>query len=458
MMKRIGLIAAREFVTTVGNKGFLFGLLIMPAIGALVALLAPRIMNAQSPQIRGDIAVVDTTSRVTPQLRKELDPATIQQRREAGARRALAQAGPGAQQAADAGGATQRIIGRAPVLRIVERPAGADVEREKGWLLTPVPENPDERHLALVVIHPDAVARADGELDYGSYDLYVSPTLDDNTEGVVYEGLRQSLVNARLEASNLDQAAVEATMRVARPASVIVAASGEQRAQRGFTRALPFIMGIMLFMGIMIGGQTLMTSTIEEKSSRVVEVLLAAVSPVELMAGKLLGQLGVGLLVMGVYIGLGILALFQFAMLGLLDPTLVFYLVVFFMLSYLLFGALMSAIGAAVNQMADAQSLMGPVMLFLIAPYILTPMIGRAPNSTFSVAMSFIPPVNTFAMMARLASDTPPPAWQVWLTVLVGLAAAAIAVWFAAKIFKIGLLMHGKPPNVATLIRWARMA
>ena len=99
-----------------------------------------------------------------------------------------------------------------------------------------------------------------------------------------------------------------------------------------------------------------------------------------------------------------------------------------------------------------------PVVLTLLLPYILSPMIGRNPNSTFSVALSFIPPINTFAMMSRLASDAPPPAWQVWLTVLIGLLAAAAAVWFAAKIFKIGLLLHGKAPNVATLIRWARMA
>jgi ABC-2 type transport system permease protein len=118
----------------------------------------------------------------------------------------------------------------------------------------------------------------------------------------------------------------------------------------------------------------------------------------------------------------------------------------------------MLSIGAAVNQLADAQSLMGPVMLLLVAPYVLAPFIGRAPNSTFSVAVSFIPPVNTFGMIARLASDSPPPVWQVWLTVLVGLGAACATVWFAAKVFKIGLLMHGKPPNFATLIRWAREA
>jgi ABC-type Na+ efflux pump permease subunit len=137
---------------------------------------------------------------------------------------------------------------------------------------------------------------------------------------------------------------------------------------------------------------------------------------------------------------------------------LIVYLFVFFLITYLVYGSMMMMVGAAVNQMADAQSLMGPIMLLLIAPYVLAPIIGQAPNSAFSVAMSFIPPVNTFAMLARLASATPPPAWQAWLTVLVGLGAAAAAVWFAAKVFKVGLLMHGKPPNFATLWRWARMA
>jgi ABC-type Na+ efflux pump permease subunit len=213
-----------------------------------------------------------------------------------------------------------------------------------------------------------------------------------------------------------------------------------------------------MFVGIVIGGQGLMTSTVEEKSSRVVEVLLASVSPFELMAGKLLAQLAVGLITIGVYVGLGFLALFQFALFGLVEPVLVAYLIVFYILSYLVFGALMMAIGAAVNQMQEAQSLFGPVMLLLMLPYMMSPIIGRAPNSTFSVVMSFLPPMNTFAMMSRLASDAPPPAWQVALTVLVGLGAAIATIWFTAKVFRIGLLMHGKPPNFATLIKWARAA
>lgn len=460
MIRRIGLIAARDIVATVGNKGFLFGLLIMPILMGLMIWLAPRILNSRTPQVVGQVAVIDPTGSLAAELTMSLQPDTIRARRDADTRRAVSDALPGAQaearqEAAAQAQAATTALAPVPALTVVERAPDADVEREKRWL---VPASEAERPLALVVFHPDAVRPADGRTDYGSYDLFVSTLLDDATEGVLFEALRQTLVRARLEASSLDQAAVEATMRVNRPASVIVGAGGEQQSQRGFTRSLPFVMGIFLFMGVMIGGQTLMGATIEEKSSRVVEVLLSAASPQELMWGKLLGQLVVGLISMGVYVGLGVLALYQFAMFGLLDPMLLVYLLVFFLLSYLMYGALMMAIGAAVNTMADAQSLMGPVMLLLIVPYVMTGILGRAPDSAISVAMSMIPPVNGFGMLARLASGTPPPTWQVLLSIVFGLAGSALLVWFAGKIFKIGLLMHGKPPSFGTLIKWARMA
>lgn len=461
MMRKIGYVASREFLATVANKRFLIGLLIVPAFGLVATLVVPRIIDSPSPRVTGAVAVIDATGIVAPRLRTELDPATREARR-AASRRASSEIPPELQSAVDAAEAARPAVSSGPLLRLIELPADADIDREKAWLIEgeggSEGEGPTERHLAVIRIHPDAVAKGEGERDFGSYDLFVSRRLDDNTEGVISEALRQSLIDARLEASSLDRETVESTMRVVEPPSIIVGADGEQESQRELTQALPFIMGVLLFMMIMIGGQSLMTSTIEEKSSRVVEVLLSAVSPFELMAGKLLGQLGVVLVMMSLYVGIGILALYQFALLGLLDPMLIVYLVLFFLISFLVYGALMAAIGAAVDQIADAQSLLTPVMLTLLIPYMLSPMIGRTPNSTFSVAASFVPPINTLVMLSRLASDSPPPAWQVFLSMLVGLLAAIGAVWFAAKIFKIGLLMHGKAPNFATLARWARMA
>src|SRR5690606_14279648 len=137
----------------------------------------------------------------------------------------------------------------------------------------------------------------------------------------------------------------------------------------------------------------------------------------------LLGQLGVGLVMMGAYVVVGVLALLQFATIGLIEPLLILWLFLFFLMTYLVFGALMMAIGAAVNQMADAQSLMGPVMMLLVIPYIATAMIGGAPDAPFAVISSFIPPINGFTMLARLASSSPPPVWQVLVSL--GLSATA---------------------------------
>jgi ABC-2 type transport system permease protein len=117
-----------------------------------------------------------------------------------------------------------------------------------------------------------------------------------------------------------------------------------------------------------------------------------------------------------------------------------------------------AAAGSAVNDVKEAQALVGPIMLLLMGPWMLAFPITRNPDSTLAVVLSFVPPINGFAMMLRLASSTPPPLWQALLSVAIGTAAAAAAIWFAAKIFRIGLLMHGKAPDVRTLLRWARAA
>jgi ABC-type Na+ efflux pump permease subunit len=202
----------------------------------------------------------------------------------------------------------------------------------------------------------------------------------------------------------------------------------------------------------------MLTTTVEEKSNRVIEVLLSAVSPLELMGGKMLGNMGISLLAMSLYLGLGLLGLASFSLFGLLDPALIFYLFVFFLIAFFTNGSLMMAIGSAVNDMREAQSLMMPMMLVTMAPMFLWWPISREPDSTLAVVTSFVPPVNSFVMLLRLASTAPPPAWQVWLSIAVGVAGVAGAIWFAAKVFRVGLLMFGKPPNFATLIRWVRAA
>jgi ABC-2 type transport system permease protein len=84
--------------------------------------------------------------------------------------------------------------------------------------------------------------------------------------------------------------------------------------------------------------------------------------------------------------------------------------------------------------------------------------ISRDPNSLFAIVLSFLPPLGNFVMLLRMTSNTPPAMWQAWLSILVGAAGVYAALWFAAKVFRIGLLMFGKPPTLGTLVRWARMS
>jgi ABC-2 type transport system permease protein len=211
-------------------------------------------------------------------------------------------------------------------------------------------------------------------------------------------------------------------------------------------------------MGVMGAGQGMLTTTIEEKSSRVIEVLLSAVSPMQLMGGKLLGHMGISLIAMSLYLGLGLVTLASFSLFGLLDLSLLVYLFIFFLIAFFTIGSLMMAAGAAVNDMREAQQLMMPMSLVLMLPWILWLPISRNPDSMLSVVVSFLPPVNTFGMLLRLASTSPPPAWQVWLSIAIGVAGVFATVWFSAKVFRIGVLMFGKPPDFKTLVKWVRAA
>ena len=251
---------------------------------------------------------------------------------------------------------------------------------------------------------------------------------------------------------------IEALTTVDQPRSRTVTAEGERATNQVFNIMLPAAFMFLLFVSSLTSSQSLLTTTVEEKSSRVVEVLLSAVSPLELMAGKIIGQIAVGFVMLALYAGLGILALYSFAMLGLLDPVLIVFLLIFFLIASVTVAALMAAIGSAVNEIREAQGLITPVMMVLILPMMLWMPISREPNSALAQTLSYVPGVGNFVMLLRMASNSPPPAWQVALSIVACAAGAVAAVWAASKVFRIGVLMYGKPPTFGTLIRWIRMS
>lgn len=457
-MKKIMLVAVREFVATVSTKAFILGVLFTPLLLLVLAVFLPKLMNDAPPKVAGEIAVIDPTGLVGSALGFQLSPEALAARRQERQRRiaeATKDIAPVSEEVAAQ--AAVSALGDAPQLRVALLDPGADVEAAKGPLMAEADTQAGSARLALVVIHKDAVQRSGPSADFGTYDLFVRGKLDDRVEGDIRRGIREAIIEARIEQSGLQRGVVEGLMTVRAPDSRTVTKKGESRTNEVANLLVPGGFMILLLLSVLTGGQYLLMSTIEEKSNRVMEVLVAAVSPFELMTGKILGQMAVGLLVLAIYAVLGLSALALFAALGALDPWLILFLLVFYLLAYLTIGALMAAIGSAVNDVREAQSLMMPVMLLTMLPWLLWVPILRDPNGALATTLSFIPPVGNFVMLLRLSSTAAPPMWQTLLSIVVSAAGAWAAIWFAAKVFRVGILVSGKPPTFATLVRWARM-
>jgi len=372
-MNKVLLVAVREFIATVATKGFLLGIVLTPLI-ILIAVVGMRtLFDEEAPKVEGEVAIIDPTGEIYSSVRTFLLPEAIAERRddfdelieEQMPEVVEAIAGDAADDARHR--ALAMILGQVPELHVVELERAADVTAAK----RPLSEDSASNRLALIVVHDDAIVPAAGEERRGNYDLFVREKLDDRIVAEIRGALRNAIIDARVARAGLDRELIESLTEVGRVRSRTVTAEGEKVTNEALNMLMPAAFMLLLFVSVMTSGQSMMTTTVEEKSSRVVEVLLSAISPMQLMTGKILGQLCVGFVILAVYSGMGVAVLISFAMLGLLDLSLLIYLFVFYLIAHFVIASLLAAIGAAVNDMREAQSLMGPVMMVLVIPWVL---------------------------------------------------------------------------------------
>jgi len=460
-MKKILVVAKREFLATVTAKGFIFGILLTPALVVLMALFVPRMISRTPPRIAGEIAVLDASGEVVSEISDRLSPEKFAERREAEQRQLkdFTAAMGGAAAEAAIGAVAKRAVEEVPRIAVTVLKS-ADIEKEKDLLKLPPPKpgSAGTFRLALIVINDESLSSAGGKTSGGAYDLFVRNKLDDRLIGEIQTAAEVAIRTARMRLAGFDIGRVGALLQVERSQPRVVSPEGEKKTSQALNAALPVFFMVLLFISVFTSASSLMTTTIEEKSNRVVELLLSTVTAMELMTGKILGQMSVGLLILVLYTGFGLVALVTFALSGLVDFMLLVYLVVFFVILYVTVAAMMAAIGAAVSDLRDAQSLMMPVTLIVMLPWLLMVPISSQPNSLLAATLSFIPPIGNFVMMLRLSTSAPPPVWQAILAILINAAGAYFALRFAAKVFRVGLLMFGKPPTLGTLIRWVRMS
>ncbi|MEZ6136030.1 MAG: ABC transporter permease [Pirellulaceae bacterium] len=223
---------------------------------------------------------------------------------------------------------------------------------------------------------------------------------------------------------------------------------------RILTFAVPFAGLMLMFMMIMSVAPAMLNNVLEEKMQKISEFLVSSLSPFQLMFGKLLGSIGVGLTLSAIYLGAvyGVAVHYQIA--DSIPLSLYAWFVFFLFIALVIYGSIFSAIGAACSEIRDAQSLMTPIMLLVIIPMMCMAPVLDSPSSNFSRAISLFPPATPMLMFVRIAIPPGPAIWEIVLATALVIVFAIGCVWAAGKVFRIGILAQGQTPSLAGLAKW----
>jgi ABC-2 type transport system permease protein len=284
---------------------------------------------------------------------------------------------------------------------------------------------------------------------------------------VVRDEVLRPAMNQILREARVRTAAVPDTLLaylVARSSwsSIVLTDEGEQVQDDSVSIGMAFVLIMIIYIMVIMYGNHTLTAVIEEKSTRMVEVLLASISPEDLMLGKILGIGLAGLTQFGIWTG----AFYVLSQRGIevggfsldisfLTPVILISFIGFFVLGFFLYATMYAGIGAMCNTVQDSQQFHTTLAMGLVIPMMLLTMILRAPDSTLSVILSMVPLFSPILMFMRVSVSNP-PLWQIGLSW--GL--MIVSIWFSAraagKLFRVGILMHGAAPTWASLIKAIR--
>lgn len=276
--------------------------------------------------------------------------------------------------------------------------------------------------------------------------------------------LRVALTQQALQGHGLNQPEINNVLKPVSVSPVRVVKGKESKTSGMGLFFGSIVMVTLLYVTVLIYGIAVMRSVIEEKSSRIMEVMLSSVTPRDLMGGKIIGVGAVGLTQIAIWIGLSIAlstpAVMAFkSMAGNVHIPIssVLFFGVFFLLGYLLYSSLYAAIGAMVNSEQEAQQIQFVVLMPLIFSMIIAQAIIQHPNSQLSIWLSMIPFCAPMLMFVRILIETP-PWWQIALCLVLMVGTIWGLLVLCARIYRVGILMYGKRPTLPELLKWLKYA
>jgi len=418
-MRKIWLIVKREYLTRVKTKGFVIGTIVVPLIGVGFALMT-AFLSARQPTQTFRMGIVDQSGELAASIR---------------------------------GSMSAKLANGEPefsVLQTVSRPpslsAAEDQLREQvnsgaldGYLVIPADL---DATIELHMRNPDNLR-------------LIAPLTG---------AINQALVMARLQARGIRVSDAGDIFQSANLKLIKVTRTGES-VERGQTVGISIALVMLLYVALLMYGIITMRSVLEEKTTRTMETLISTVRPFQLLAGKILGVAGVAFTQFLIWMTALALVFtygaFLSAMSGVpisgvhIPVSLLVYALIFFVLGYFMYASFYAAIGSACSNEQDAQQLQWPATLPLVFSVVIFGVVLSDPSSHASIVLSEIPLFAPILMTLRISVQTP-PFWQIALSIALLLAAIVGVVWVSAHVYRVGVLMYGKRPNLPELLRWLR--
>ncbi len=445
-MRKFLAVAKREYRKVVYSWTFLVGTLLAPVILAIFAVVPALIMSVKSDVQK--IAVIDQSGKVAQRLKENLSPDKIRAKAKDAAQDSLKNIDASQEERIKTG--TRQLGGSFAFIDYDANEKSAEqIRRELNGRI-------GEKELDSYLIIPQNIDSADVKVEY-----YSRKAGDFVSNLALEDALNEAILSQRLANANISEAKLKELSRRIDLEATPVNEKGEEKEGGGYGAAL--IIGILIYVTLAIYGQVILGAVVEEKETRIAEILFSSAKPFELMLGKLVGVGLAALSQLSIWI-FSALALLTFGLVQLnamgiplstpnITVSSVLYFFIFFLLGFFVFATIFALIGSMVTTTQEGgQFAMIPAVLLLAGFYCTFPVV-RDSNSTFAFWVSIAPFIAPLTMPVRIAIETP-PFWQIALSILTNALAIFGLVWLASRVYRVGMLMYGKRATIPEVWKW----
>lgn len=450
-MLKFWAVVKHEYKKIVGKWSFLIGTLLFPLIGLGFAFIPALIFSIKGEPVR--IAIADQSGKISNRLKENLFSNEKENPANKSARESLDQMNePQSEQVKQAA----ELMGGNFTLFDYDV-AGKSYEQIKSELNNRVVE----KQLDAYLIIPQNVGDGNAE-----YEFYSRKAGNIGAEKNLRDALNKAVRSQRLAEANISEERVQNLSKNINFQAKGIDEKGEEKdSDTAFIAS--FIIGLMIYMLLAIYGQQIMAAVVEEKETRIAEILFSSARPFELMLGKLVGVCLAGLTQLAIWISSALILMSVAAanmgasgmniQLPTIPPVFIVYFFIFFLLGFFIYATIYALIGAVVTTVQEGgQFVIIPTLVLLIGFY-MSFAIVRDPNSQFSKWSSIAPFFSPITMPVRILSETP-PFWQILFAIVLNLLIIAFLVWIAAKIYRVGMLVYGKRATIPEILKWIRQS